>query len=236
MEEERISQLITIPEWKTILLELVEKNEIDPWNVDIVRLTSLYLEEIKRRRDLDLYLPANAVLASSILLWLKSKILREVKEELEPKEDTEQIPEIIDPLPEVEELPDVVIPEDVSPQTVLPPSRIVRRTVSLDELLEVMERIMKKGVRRVARPVLPEVEEFFEEMEEEDVEDYVEEVLGEIKRLSDSTGMVLLSKLASSDPLNFVKTFLAVLYLANQGKTELYQERAFGDVIIKTLS
>ena len=233
MEEERITQLITVPEWKTILLDLVEKNELDPWNIDIVRLTNLYIEEIRRRKDNDLYLPANAVLASSILLWLKSKILKQVREELEEKEEPpeeEVIFDVVEPLPEVEEPIEQSLPEP----RIVPPSRIATRPISLDELLDTMEKLMKKGIKK--RPVavqLPEVEEFFEEMEEgEDVEDFVETVYKRLLERKDSTNMVLLSSLVDNDPLGFVKTLLAILYLANEKKVELFQEEVFGDIII----
>ncbi len=234
MEEERITQLITVPEWKTILLDLVEKNELDPWNIDIVRLTNLYIEEIRRRKDNDLYLPANAVLASSILLWLKSKILKQVREELEEKEEPpiDEVPiDIVEPLPEVEEPVDVFLPEP----RVVPPSRITTRPITLDELLDTMEKLMKKGIKKKPAIVqLPEIEEFFEKMEEgEDVEDYVKTVYERLLEKKDSTGMVLLSVLAGDDPLEFVKTLLALLYLANEGKVELFQEEVFRDVIVR---
>jgi len=220
-----------VPEWKSLLLDLVEKNEIDPWNVDIVRLTSLYLEEIRRRRDLDLYVPANAVLASSILLWLKSKVLRRMKEDLEEPEEEEVVDLVVE---EPEELPLVLEPPEV---TVVPPSRITQRRITLDELLDVMEKLMKKGVKKkTVEVVLPDVEEFFEEMEKgEDVEDYVEEVKRRLLEAADSTGMVLLSSFAPRDPLEFVKTLLALLYLASEGFVELFQEQVFGEVIVKVV-
>ncbi len=228
MKEERIAQLVTVPEWKTILLDLVEKNEIDPWDVDIVRLTSLYLEEIKRRKDLDLYVPANAVLASSILLYLKSRVLKEEKEKLKVPEE----PEVF--LEEPEEMPGVIeeIPEGV---VVVPPGRIVRRRISLDELLEAMDKLMKRGVRK--RPVEPppDVEDFFDVVEEEDVEDYIAEVYSRILSSLDSTGMTTLSEITPADPLEFVKTLLAVLYLASEGKLEVFQEEVFGEVIIRVV-
>ena len=83
---------------------------------------------------------------------------------------------------------------------------------------------------------LPEVEDFFEAMEtEEDVEDYVAEVFDRILEKKDSTGTVLFSTLAGKDPLNIVKTLLALLYLANEKKVELYQEDVFGDIVVRVV-
>ncbi len=234
MQEERITQLITVPEWKSILLDLVEKNEIDPWDVDIVRLTELYLEEIQKLRGLDLYIPANAVLAASILLYLKSRVLKELREELERQEE-EEVEPIDMVLPEPEE---VLVPEAgevLPPPRVVPPSRLVKRGVTLEELLDVMEKLMKKRPRKKPVEPLPEVEDFFERFEEEDVESFVEEVYEKVLSLKDSTDMVTLSAIAPKDPLSFVKTFLALLYLANEGRVELFQEEVFGEVIVRVV-
>jgi segregation and condensation protein A len=232
MEEERITELLSVPEWKSILLDLVKKNELDPWNIDIIKLTSLYLDEIRRRKDLDLYIPANAVLASSILLWLKSSILKSAKEELEEKEEE---PEMIEPLPEPEPEP-LIVEEAPVEGVIVPPERIVKREISLDELLDAMEKLMKKGVRMKKFEPLPEVEDFFEAMEtDEDVEDYVEEVYERAKRMKDSTDSVLFSSLAGKDPLNMVKTLLALLHLATEGKVELYQEEVFGEIVVRVI-
>ncbi len=218
MEEGKIVELVRVPEWKSMLYELVDKGEIDPWNVDIVRLTSIFIEEIRQMKSKDLYIPANVVLAASILLYLKSSILREEKEE----RDTEVVEDIV--LPE---------PEDVPPPTeeVVAPLRLTRRKVSLEELMNVMEKLMKKTPKKEPyKP--PEVEEVFALPDEgEEVDLYIEEVYRKVRNAE----VVYLRELYN-DTEEFVRVLLALLYLATEGKVELIQEEIFGEVLVKVVS
>lgn len=52
---------------------MVEEGKLDPWNVDIVELANVYLEEIKKMEVLDMRIPARAVLAAAFLLKKKSR-------------------------------------------------------------------------------------------------------------------------------------------------------------------
>jgi len=61
--------------WKDILIDLVKKNELDPWDIDIALLVDKYLETIKKIKLLDLRVPANIMLASALLVRLKSDML-----------------------------------------------------------------------------------------------------------------------------------------------------------------
>ena len=68
--------LIEQPAWKTILIELVKTEKMDLWNIDISELADKYLQKINELEGSDLRLPANAILASAILLKFKSRILK----------------------------------------------------------------------------------------------------------------------------------------------------------------
>src|SRR3990167_1881053 len=64
-------QLIHYPEWKMILLDLIKKEKMDVWAIDIGVLARKYLKKIEELKETSLRLPANAILASAILLHLK---------------------------------------------------------------------------------------------------------------------------------------------------------------------
>src|SRR3989338_8024538 len=61
--------------WQTILLDLVKTGEIDPWDVDISILANKYLEIIKKLQESNLYISGKVLLASAILLKIKSELL-----------------------------------------------------------------------------------------------------------------------------------------------------------------
>lgn len=244
MDAERVpgvSDLLTIvetPEWKRILLDLVKSERMDPWDIDIVYLARKYLERIRSMSSNNLYVPANAVLACAILLNMKADVLRQYYvEEEESDEYVEDFAVIFDV---VEEVPADVRREEKlqRPPEVLPPARITTRRVTLDELLAAMERVMKvkKTVRR--RPeVSPDViDVFMEEMEREDVGRLVQETYERIKASLDSEGITTLSRvLPDNTALSVVNTLLHVLYLANEGKVNVWQEKPFDEVFISVV-
>src|SRR3989338_4866364 len=80
-------QLIDQPAWKTILIDLVKSNQMDPWNIDIADLAQKYLAKVQGLSGNDLRLPANAILCSALLLKFKSRVLKLSSiEELDPEE------------------------------------------------------------------------------------------------------------------------------------------------------
>ena len=45
--KEYLVDLIDQPAWKTILIELVKGNKMDPWNIAVVALADLYWKKIQ---------------------------------------------------------------------------------------------------------------------------------------------------------------------------------------------
>jgi len=236
---EELVSLVELPDWKSILMDIVHKEGFDPWDIDVGALARAYLKRIQQMRELNLTVPANAVLACSILLSLKAKKLKEFYADwIASDEDAvlalpEPEPEPIF-IPEAPSEADTPSREDVAPNVVVP-QRIVPRRVTLDELISAVERIMlaKKKVRRSAPP--PPVEEFFENMERDPVADLVDAVYERIKALaskSENKNIALEEILPNREPSTIVKHLLALLYLASQRKIVLHQEKPFGEIHI----
>ena len=76
MTQEGLIDLIDQPAWKSILIELVKKERMNPWSIDISDLTVKYIAKINSLSSTDLRLPANAILASALLLKFKSNVLK----------------------------------------------------------------------------------------------------------------------------------------------------------------
>ncbi len=213
--------LIDQPEWKTILIDLVKTNKMDPWNIDVSQLTEKYLTKINQMESLNLRVPANAILACAILVKTKSKYLK-----LSSIEDEEFSEELSNEQKELflEELPDLVA------------SRSLREgRISLDELVNSIEGIIqqtepKKGsVRNI-----PRMELNFDTIS---IEEKLDSVYESIRQKVDSEGIVLFNDLIElKDNHSIIDTFLPVLFLMNSGKILAYQEEFFGDIFIKLLA
>ncbi|MEI7961640.1 MAG: ScpA family protein [archaeon] len=212
--------LIDQPAWKTILLDLVETEKMDPWDIDVVALSEKYLKKISELEGNNLRVPANAILACAILVKTKSKYLR--LSSLDPKEKKEELtPEQRAML--LGEIPDLMN------------NRMAREgRITLDELVESIEDIIqrttpkKNGARNI-----PRIEINFDPVS---IEEKITEVLDLIKSRVDSQGLVLFNSLVSEgDVDSIVDTFLPILFLMHNGKILAYQNEFFGEIFVKLI-
>jgi len=204
--------LIEQPTWKTILIDLVKRERMDVWAIDIVELSQKYLQKIQEMKENNLRIPANAMLACAILLKLKSRTIKFPYEE--PQEE---------PLPELGELPELK-----------PITRMKERSVTLNELLAEIEAVIEKTKSKSALqdkrdriiidlPVLLK----------QDLSGKIEEVYNKIVKNADEQGLVLFSYIVNGCTLlEVVTTFICLLFLASDERINIWQESFFGEIFI----
>jgi segregation and condensation protein A len=61
--------------WKDIIYSLIDQENMDPWDIDISLLSQKFLEMLRKLKELDFRISGKMVLASSVLLKMKSDIL-----------------------------------------------------------------------------------------------------------------------------------------------------------------
>jgi segregation and condensation protein A len=66
-----------------ILVQMAERGEIDPWNVDIVEVTDRFLSELERRKELDLRISGRTLFYAALLLRMKSDHLEQLAQEVD---------------------------------------------------------------------------------------------------------------------------------------------------------
>ncbi len=204
------------PTWKELLIELVDKNRIDPWNMDIAQIVDNYMEAIKGMKSLDLKVPANIMLAASILLRMKSALLVIAPEEPEPE-----------PYYESSGIERIEV-EPLSFRSRLPP----KRRVSLDELIAALDEAMKIKERRssIASFVRPPISF---EVGSTDIKADAEKVYSYIKESADSENVALFSSLAKGSVNNILLgLFIPMLYLASEGRIGIRQDKFFDEIFI----
>jgi len=76
-KQEQIHDLLFNREigWKEIIYDLINTEQLDPWDVNIIVLTERYLERIKEMEEADFFISGKVLLAASLLLRIKSEIL-----------------------------------------------------------------------------------------------------------------------------------------------------------------
>ncbi len=218
-----LEKIVQYPTWREMLINIIVKENIDPWDIDLVKLTSKYIEYIREMKTLELRIPANIILAASILLRMKSEVLK-IEEQVQDVE-TEVF---MEPESEVSEIPVLEL------KTRIPP----KRRVTLEELLEALDEAFKreteKAVRSQRRRTTEIVKAPINIEEEFDIDKLTEEFYDRINNSWDEKGMVTFTSLLTDpkDPEEKVKLFIPLIFEANKGKFVLIQERLFDEIII----
>jgi segregation and condensation protein A len=61
--------------WKDLIYKLIEEEHMDPWDIDVSILSQKFLEMLTKLKELDFRISGKMVLASAVLLKMKSDIL-----------------------------------------------------------------------------------------------------------------------------------------------------------------
>jgi segregation and condensation protein A len=80
MTEEPIDKPFWITPPLTILFDLVRLQRIQPWNVDVAKLLTLLVQEMRKRGHIDFTASGIALLSSATLLKIKSEHILELEE------------------------------------------------------------------------------------------------------------------------------------------------------------
>jgi segregation and condensation protein A len=73
-----------------ILVQMAERGEIDPWNIDIVEVTDRFLSELERRKELDLRISGRTLFYAALLLRMKSDHLEQLAHEVDISFDNDE--------------------------------------------------------------------------------------------------------------------------------------------------
>ena len=149
VQQEQIHDLLFNREmgWQEIIYDLINTEQLDPWDIDLSILTEGYLEKIRKLEEEDFFVSSKVLLAAALLLRIKSEIilskyLRSIDDILFGKEEkkkyeTERIE--LD-----EEIPGLV-----------PRSPIPRhRKVTLKELVEALNKAISTENRRIRKEIV----------------------------------------------------------------------------------
>lgn len=227
-----------------ILVQLAEKGEIDPWDVDIIEVTDKYLSALDKSPRENLLNAGRAIFFASVLLRLKSDILLNISNEtLAASLATDNF------FPEDELLQNVDgVHLDLSRlESFLIRSSINKqqrkRKISLDDLIFALKQAEEEEDRRALRAklkaqraftivALETPDDIFEiTQQEEDIEDVVEKIEAIIEEHLTDEKPIALSFLASI--LNSkTKPFLALLFLAHSQKVVLEQKQMYDEIFI----
>ncbi len=206
--------------WRELLVELVSSNRLDPWDIDIVKVVDGYIAAVRRMHVMDLHIPANIILAASLLLRMKSETIS-----LLQSDDIPEPEDIIQNGRTVPEVPDLV------PRLRLQP----KRKITLNELMDALGEAIKLNERReyTARQYSEPINVV---VEKDDIDEKIRATYRLVKAKADREGMTTFAMLSNS--FNSIESillslFVPLLFLAHSGRVILMQDRFFSEIFIK---
>jgi segregation and condensation protein A len=133
--------------WQEIIYDLINTEQLDPWDINITILTDGYLARVEKIEEADFFVSSKVLLAAALLLRIKSEILlnkyiKSIDEILfgkkeEKKYETERIE--LD-----EDIPDLV-----------PRSPVPRfKKVTLQELIQALNKAITTENRRIKKEII----------------------------------------------------------------------------------
>ncbi len=223
--------------WQSIIYDLINKDQMDPWDINLSTLANKYIDKIKELKQHNFFISGKVILASSLLLRLKShKFLTEhisnFDSFLYPKQE-EELAEILDSMDEENNFK-----EEKIPNLLLKTPQERKKQVTLNELMKALEKALdidynreiKKRNYAIIRPVeLPKNIINIAEV----IKNIYNTIISMFKKKEDVTFSKLLRSSKKEDKLY---TFLPLIYLETEGKINLEQEIPFGEIKIKDIN
>lgn len=215
--------------WQAIIYDLINTEQLDPWDIDLTVLANKYLEKVRQMEEANFFVSSKVLLAAALLLRIKSEILlggiRDLDEILYGKKEEKKYHQ--ERIELDEEIPGLV------PRTPLPRFR----KVTLQELMAALGKAIKTETRRIKRVVLTKQQE----MEAAaalpkhriNVQESIKEVYQKLKEIfKDREDKLAFSELAGKTTEERVATFIPLLYLDNQQKVWVEQEAHLEEIWI----
>ncbi len=216
-----LEEIVQRPTWKEVLLDLILKEELDPWDLDLVKISDIFLKNIKEMGKIELYVPANMILASAILLRYKSTILNFNEPEIAQETLEEHIPI---------EKPQI---EEITPLLRAMP----KRPITLNELVEEIDNIIKYQEKReiIKKEKLDSILNL--KIESENLEKKMEIIYDAIISEINKENRAFFSKIITgkNEKRDVVFALLSVLHLTQENKIDIEQKEFFGEIEIYAL-
>ena len=232
MDHEHVYNILIDNEigWQAILYELINTEQLDPWNLDLAALAQKYLEKIRELEEANFFVSSSVILAASLLLRIKSEILRE--------KYIRSLDEILFGKKEKEKASIERLEIDESELPLIYPSSPLPRMkkVTLQELVNALSKAIGTENRRIKKEIVlrsarREAEIVFPRFRIK-IQDRIRHIYAKIiSKFKQRKERIPYSDIAVSKEEK-IAGFLPVLHLDNQQKIFLEQERHFDEIYV----
>ena len=220
--------------WKTMLLDLVKNEEMDPWDIDIKQIAEKFFEKLKAYKEMNFRMSGKVLLVAAIMLRLKSyKFIDSYIMELDKIIAGEQVNEegFYDDLETGYYNPDRRLTPEEAYRLVPKMPQPRKRKVSIYDLVDALNKALEVKKRRVMAKI-PDLN-VVAPRKSVDMSQVIMEVYTTIGRLFKTHDKIMFSQLVPSNERDDkIMTFIPLLHLTNQRKIDLDQKEHFGEIEI----
>lgn len=242
MDDLEIYELILSKDltWEGLLRDIVKKEDINPWDIDINFLTSKYMEALKQLSNIDFRLSGKFLLASSILLKMKSDNFDVNKMYAVPTDYFEDFFEDLNLDALREEFRDQELKQSFRTSKVGVDVRLPRdrmKPISLDDLVDALKDAMEVQKRRkIRKKSLKEKLDYRADVVKVDITEKIKNLYDTIVNFFENLRReeVMFRELVpSQDRSDLLWTFVPLLHLNSEGKVNINQKIQFGEIKVK---
>jgi segregation and condensation protein A len=233
VKQEQIHSLLFNREmgWQEIIYDLINTEQLDPWDLNITILTDRYFEKIQEIEKEDFFVSSKILLAAALLLRIKSEILlnkyiKSIDEILFEKKEKKK--HFLERIELEEEIPELI------PRTPMPRFK----KVTLKELIESLNKAISTENRRIKKEIINRnaLREVFFSVQKKKwgIKNKIKEIH---KNLFDhfkenKKKKVSFTEFAGKNKEEKIITFSSLLHLEDQKKVWLEQENHFDEIHI----
>src|SRR6056297_1855864 len=220
--------------WKEIIYDLINTEQLDPWNINITFLSHKYLEKIRELEESDFFISSKVLFAASLLLRIKSEMLlsRYIKsiDEILFGRKKEKKKYKMEKIELKEEIPELV------PKTPMP--RV--KKVTLNELIDSLNKAINTENRRIKKAVLnknalretgislPKKKYSIKDR----IKDIYNKLIGIFKTKKENKKISYTEFIGENSKNKRLEHFFPLLHLENQQEIWLDQEKHFDEIDI----
>ena len=216
--------------WQAIIYDLINTEQLDPWDIDLSILSSKFLEKIRKLEEADFNLSSKVLLISSLMLRIKSELLlnryiQDLDDILFKKDKEEQQTLKFD------ETFDEDFPE------LLPRSPIPRqKRVSMQELISALSKAMATEDRRIVKKKIAreiyEKAKFFLPKNTINIHEQINHIHDKVKNIFQKQDTIKFSEFSGPKKQDKIEHFIPLLYLDNQNHLYLHQKKHLDEIWI----
>ena len=205
------------PPWN-ILFEFHKLEKLTPWNINIAYLLTSFLQQMEKSGEVDFRASGVALDSSALIYLMKSKLLLKLEEPPPPPKNT----------------------KDFLPPPLFLPLRHELTSTTIKHLLEVLDDVLKGEMlvrfdKPIEEPLLPTPSEILPQLDLYlmQIELQMERLYASLLERVKGAGIIEFSTLTKGTlRLEAILTFILLLFLAQEGKVDLWQNEESMEIYI----